>query len=75
MSAPGYLGQSPRLHFLARCDDSDHQKSPLNAENSVAPLQPAKIIFIDIDPITMNLDVTQIEQAITEKTKAIIPIH
>ena len=38
-------------------------------------LRGAKIIFIDINPITMNMDVSQIEQAITKKTKAIIPIH
>ena len=38
-------------------------------------LRGAKIIFIDIDPITMNMDVSQIEQAITKKTKTIIPIH
>ena len=35
----------------------------------------AKPIFIDIDPDTFNLDLTQIEQAITPRTKAIIPVH
>ncbi|OXS55990.1 transcriptional regulator [Cohnella sp. CIP 111063] len=32
-------------------------------------------VFIDIDPKTYNLDVSKIEQAITAKTKAIIPVH
>ncbi len=32
-------------------------------------------VFIDIDPDTFNLDLNQIESAITEKTKAIIPVH
>jgi perosamine synthetase len=32
-------------------------------------------IFIDIDPKTFNLNVDQIEAAITPKTKAILPIH
>ncbi|MBW4444488.1 MAG: DegT/DnrJ/EryC1/StrS family aminotransferase [Plectolyngbya sp. WJT66-NPBG17] len=32
-------------------------------------------VFIDIDPKTFNLDLNQIESAITEKTKAIIPVH
>lgn len=32
-------------------------------------------VFIDIDPITFNLDPDKIEEAITEKTKAIIPVH
>jgi dTDP-4-amino-4,6-dideoxygalactose transaminase len=32
-------------------------------------------VFVDIDPITFNLDVTRVEAAITKKTKAIIPVH
>ena len=32
-------------------------------------------VFIDINPITLNIDVTLIEQAITSKTKAIIAMH
>ncbi len=32
-------------------------------------------IFVDIDPDTYNLDIEQIESAITSKTKAIIPVH
>lgn len=32
-------------------------------------------VFVDIDPQTFNLDVGQIEQKITEKTKAIQPVH
>jgi dTDP-4-amino-4,6-dideoxygalactose transaminase len=35
----------------------------------------AKPIFIDIDLTTFNFNLTQIEQAITPKTKAIIPVH
>lgn len=35
----------------------------------------AKPVFIDIDPITYNIDPAKIEGAITEKTKAIIPVH
>lgn len=38
-------------------------------------LRGAKIIFVDIRPETMNIDETKIEQAITSKTKAIIPVH
>lgn len=38
-------------------------------------LRGAKIVFVDIDPNTMNLNVDLIEEAITPKTKAIIPIH
>lgn len=32
-------------------------------------------VFVDIDPITFNMDPTLVEAAITEKTKAIIPVH
>lgn len=34
----------------------------------------AKPVFVDIDPLTYNLDPTLLEQAITEKTKAIMPV-
>ena len=32
-------------------------------------------VFVDIDPVSYTLDVTQIEKAITERTKAILPVH
>ena len=32
-------------------------------------------VFVDIDPHTFNLDLQQLEKAITPKTKAIIPVH
>lgn len=32
-------------------------------------------VFVDIDPDTLNIDPTKIEAAITNKTKAIIPVH
>ena len=35
----------------------------------------AKPVFVDIDPDTLLIDPQKIEQAITEKTKAIIPVH
>lgn len=35
----------------------------------------AKPVFVDIDPESYTIDVTQIERAITERTKAIIPVH
>ncbi|SEG69814.1 dTDP-4-amino-4,6-dideoxygalactose transaminase [Vibrio hangzhouensis] len=38
-------------------------------------LHGAKIVFVDIRPDTMNIDETLIEDAITEKTKAIVPVH
>ena len=38
-------------------------------------LRGAKIIFTDIRPDTMNIDEKLIEQAITPKTKAVVPVH
>jgi dTDP-4-amino-4,6-dideoxygalactose transaminase len=35
----------------------------------------AQPVFVDIDPKTFNIDPNAIESAITEKTKAIIPVH
>ena len=35
----------------------------------------ARPVFVDIDPLTYNLDPTRIEAAITLRTRAIIPIH
>ena len=32
-------------------------------------------VFVDIEPSTFNIDVRQIENAITSRTRAIIPVH
>ncbi|MDD6328373.1 MAG: dTDP-4-amino-4,6-dideoxygalactose transaminase [Lachnospiraceae bacterium] len=38
-------------------------------------LRGAKAVFVDIRPDTMNINENLIENAITEKTKAIVPVH
>lgn len=38
-------------------------------------LRGAKVVFVDIRPDTMNIDENLIEAAITDKTKAIVPVH
>jgi dTDP-4-amino-4,6-dideoxygalactose transaminase len=35
----------------------------------------AKAVFVEIEPDTCNIDPTRIEAAITDKTKAIVPVH
>jgi dTDP-4-amino-4,6-dideoxygalactose transaminase len=32
-------------------------------------------VFVDIDPQTFNLDVREVEKAVNERTKAILPVH
>lgn len=32
-------------------------------------------VFVDIDPVTMNIDASKIEAAITPRTSAILPVH
>lgn len=38
-------------------------------------LRGAKAVFVDIRPDTMNIDEKLIEAAVTEKTRAIVPVH
>lgn len=35
----------------------------------------AKIVFVDIRPDTMNIDETLIEEAVTSRTRVIVPVH
>jgi len=35
----------------------------------------AKPVFVDIDPVTMNIDVSKLESKITKKTKVIMPVE
>lgn len=38
-------------------------------------LRGAKVVFVDIRPDTMNIDENKIAEAITKRTKAIVPVH
>jgi len=35
----------------------------------------ARVVFVDIDEKTYNMDPVKLEEAITDKTKAIVPVH
>ena len=45
------------------------------ATSEAITMAQAKVVFVDINPLTYNIDVDKIEEKITEKTKAIIPVH
>src|SRR6266542_3182863 len=38
-------------------------------------LRGAKPVFLDVRPDTLNLDESKLEEAITPRTKAIVPVH
>ncbi|PKN28951.1 MAG: erythromycin biosynthesis sensory transduction protein eryC1 [Deltaproteobacteria bacterium HGW-Deltaproteobacteria-21] len=45
------------------------------ATSEAVTMTGAKVVFVDIDPRTYNIDVTKIEEKITSRTKAILPVH
>lgn len=64
--------------YLSRIQPGDEVIMPSYTFVSTADafvLRGAKIVFVDIHPETMNIDETKIEDAITEKTRAIVPVH
>lgn len=64
--------------FLSDIEPGDEVIMPSYTFVSTADafvLRGAKIVFVDIRPDTMNIDETLIEDAITEKTKAIAVVH
>lgn len=64
--------------FLADIQPGDEVIMPSYTFVSTADafvLRGATCVFVDIRPDTMNIDETKIEEAITEKTKTIVPVH
>lgn len=45
------------------------------ATAEVIALLKLKPVLVDVDPLTMNIDISAVEKAITSKTKAIVPVH
>lgn len=64
--------------LLADIKDGDEVIMPSYTFVSTADafvLRGAKVVFVDIRPDTMNIDELLIESAITDRTKAIVPVH
>ena len=67
------------LSLLALSPDPDDEiiTTPFSFISSAWPASYAncKLVFVDIDPHTFNIDLQLLEKAISKKTKAIIPVH
>lgn len=68
------------LHLLVRSLDVKEGDEAITtpfsfiASANCVLFERAKPIFVDIDPMTLNIDVNKIENAITSKTKAILAV-
>lgn len=64
--------------FLCRLNPGDEVILPSFTFSSTANafvLAGAKLVFVDIRPDTMNIDEMKIEEAITDRTRVICPVH
>ncbi len=81
ITASGWPTAPKRSTWRLRALDIGRGDEVITAGNSFAATAfaiahaGANTVFVDIDPADFNIDVTLIEQAITEQTKAIIPVH
>jgi dTDP-4-amino-4,6-dideoxygalactose transaminase len=79
--AIGVANGTDALHLALRALDIGPGDHVITVGNSFAATAfavaytGAETVFVDIDPVTYNIDPTLIEQAITPTTKAIIPVH
>jgi dTDP-4-amino-4,6-dideoxygalactose transaminase len=77
----GLANGTEALHLALRALDIGPGDEVITVGNSFAATAfaiayvGATAVFVDIDPVTYNLDASLIESAITERTKAIIPVH
>ncbi|MEM8732599.1 MAG: DegT/DnrJ/EryC1/StrS family aminotransferase [Planctomycetota bacterium] len=77
----GLANGTDALHLALRALEIGEGDEVITAGNSFAATafaiaySGAKAVFVDVDPADYNIDTSLIEQAITERTKAIIPVH
>ncbi|UMZ74710.1 DegT/DnrJ/EryC1/StrS family aminotransferase [Natranaerofaba carboxydovora] len=69
------------LHLLVRAlgigEGDEVITTPFSfiASSNCILFERARPVFVDIDPYTYNMDIDKIEDKITDKTKAILPVH
>ncbi len=73
----GTAGLHLALRAVGVCDGDEVITSPFSfvASANVALYERARPVFADIDPVTLNLDPVAAEAAVTERTRAILPVH
>ena len=77
----GMANGTEAIHMALRALDIGPGDEVITAGNSFAATAfaiayaGAQAVFVDIDPDDFNIDTSLIESAISEKTKAILPVH
>ena len=60
---------------IGKGDDVITAANSFIATSEAITMTGAKVVFVDINPQTYNIDFNKIEEKITPRTKAIIPVH
>lgn len=60
---------------LQNCDEVITVPNTFIATTEAISQAGGKIVFVDVDPETYNIDPSKIESAITSKTRGIVPVH
>jgi perosamine synthetase len=73
----GTAGLHLALRAMGVKDGDEVITSPFSfvASANAALYERARPVFADIDPVTLNLDPDAAQAAVTEKTKAVLPVH
>jgi perosamine synthetase len=73
----GTAGLHLALRAVGVSDGDEVITSPFSfvASANVALYERARPVFADIDPVTLNLDPRAAEAAVTERTRALLPVH
>ena len=74
----GTAGPAPGAARGRACEDGDEVvTSPFSfvASANAAVFERARPVFADIDPVTLNLDPAAAAAAVTERTRALLPVH